>query len=272
MKLSLSARIAEQEHKKDSTAISFPDLANLASDTGYSGLCIRPSQVTVKSPDEQVQEMRQVLDRSGMVASMVTLDPIIAENTALAGRVLREIGRHLDIAEMLGADLIRIAIQNDEDVEWTSRACDEAQERGIRLQHQIHSDSPFETVDGSLETIKRIDRPNFGVTVEPGNLVICGQDYGPDSIARLGPHIFNVYVQNVRLSDTGSSSVPTLAGEVKYERLVVGEEGGIDFERFFGGLKAIDYDGFITMHQPSMPDQTPRQLAEFMADRLGRFM
>ena len=272
MKLSLSARIAEQEHKKDSTAISFPELADLASDTGYSGLCIRPSQVTVNSPEEQIREMRQVLDRSGMVASMVTLDPIIAENTEHAGKPQREIGRHLDIAEMLGCDLIRVAIKNDDDIEWTSRACDEAGERGIRLQHQTHTDSLFETVDQCLEAIKRVDRPNFGLTLEPGNLVLCGEDYGPDSIARLGPYIFNVYVQNLRLSETGSSSVPTLSGEARYDRLVVGEEGGIDFESFFAGLKAVDYDGFVTMHQPSMPDRTPRQLAEFMADRLGGFM
>ena len=85
MKLSLSARIAEEEHIKDTTAISFEELANVARDTGFSGLCIRPSQATVDTPKEVIQEMRAVLDRYNLAASMVTLDPIIATNTAEAG-------------------------------------------------------------------------------------------------------------------------------------------------------------------------------------------
>ena len=95
MKLSLSARIAEHEHRKDSTAISFEELAILAKETGYAGLCIRPSQATVDTPKETIQEMREVMDRHGLVPSMVTLDQVIATNTDEAGRPQREIDRHL---------------------------------------------------------------------------------------------------------------------------------------------------------------------------------
>jgi sugar phosphate isomerase/epimerase len=269
MKLSLSARIAEEEHRKDTTAISFEELANLAHDTGFSGLCIRPSQATVDTPKEVIQEMRAVLDRYNLKASMVTLDPIIATNTAEAGRPQREIGRHLDYAEILGAALIRIAIKNDEDVKWTRTACDEAAERKIMLLQQTHTDSPAETIDGCLDLVKRIDHPSFGLTVEPGNLVLGGEEYGPAEIKRLAPHVINVYLQNLRPSATGEGSVPTNRGEAHYERLVVGEEGGIDAERFFSGLKAIGYDGFVTTHQPSMSDRSARELAEFMAQRLS---
>ena len=93
MKLSLSARIAEDEHIKDRTAISFAELADIASDTGYSGLCIRPSQATVNTPDDEIRAMRTTLDRYGLTASMVTLDPLIPMNTEEAARALRDIGR-----------------------------------------------------------------------------------------------------------------------------------------------------------------------------------
>ena len=269
MKLSLSARIAEDEHRKDTTAIGFEELAKVARDTGFSGLCIRPSQATVDTPKEVIQEMRAVLDRYGLAASMVTLDPVIATNTAEAGRPQREIGRHLDYAEILGATLIRIAIKDDEDVKRTRTACDEAAERGIMLLQQTHTDSPAETIEGCVDLVKRIDHESFGLTVEPGNLVLGGDEYGAEAIKQLAPHVHNVYLQNLRPSATGVSSVPTNRGEMHYERLIVGEEGGIDLERFFAALKAIDYDGFVTTHQPSMPDRSPRQLAEFMVERLS---
>ena len=63
--------------------------------------------------------------------------------------------------------------------------------------------------------------------------------------------------------------MPTNRGEAHYERLTVGEEGGIDIEQFFSGLKEINYDGFVTTHQPSMADKSARQLAEFMVERLS---
>ena len=272
LELSLSVRIGEEAGKKDRTTISFGKLAVLASDIGYGGLCIRPSQVTVKTPDEEVQRMRETLDYHGLRASMVTLDPVIAANSPDAGRPLRSFDRHVDLAEMFGADLIRIAIKNDGDVAWAQRACDQAKERGIRLQHQTHTSSPFETIDQCLEMVKRIDRPNFGIAVEPGNLALCGQDYGPDVVERLGPLVFNVYLQNVRLSQTGSSAIETNSGQVRYERLIVGEEGGIDFEYFFAGLRSIGYDGFVTTHQPAMEGRSARELAQYMFDRLARFL
>ena len=270
MKLSISARIAEEEHVKDRTAISFEELARLASAIGYEGLCIRPSQATVNTPDEEIGNMRRIMDRYGLRPSMVTLDPVIAANTPEAGQPQRHFDRHVDVAEMLGADLIRVAIKNEDDIVWTRHACDQAAERGIRVQHQTHSDSLLETVDQCLDVVRRVGRSNFGITVEPGNLVICGQDYGPEAIQRLGPHVFNVYLQNLRLSETGSSSVMTLDGEVHYDRLVVGEEGGIDFERFFEGLRSIDYDGFVTTHQPAMEGMSVGELAQTMFERLDK--
>ena len=51
-----------------------------------------------------------------------------------------------------------------------------------------------------------------------------------------------------------------------------GEPGGIDLDRLFAGLRAIDYDGFITSHQPLIPDTTVRDLAQRVYDSLeGRW-
>jgi sugar phosphate isomerase/epimerase len=272
MKLSLSGRIAEPEHIKDQTALSFEELARLAREIGYQALCIRPAQIPAQAADGDIRQMRQTLDRYGLDASMVSLHTAIAANTTNTHELQRAFGRDLEIAEMLGARLMRVSVKSEEEITWVQRAADQACEHGIRLAQQIHTSSPFETVDGCLAMMARINRLNFGLILEPANLLLCGEAYGPAAIRRLGPHIFNVYVQNLRLDDIGSQSIRTNRGLVRYERLIVGEEGGIDFARFFAGVHAIGYTGFVTSHQPLIPGMAVRDLAAYVYERLRWFV
>ena len=286
MKLSLSGRIGEHSHIKDKTAIGFEDLAQLASEIGYEALCIRPSQATVDTADEEIRHMRQILDRYNLQASMVLLGGAVAANTADSGQSLRAFDRQLDVTDMLGARMIRVGVNSEEDVRWAQQAADQARERGVSLVHFTHSFSPFETVDQCLEMMARINRPNFGLAVEPANLLQCAlrdcmprlflsnhryKDYGPEAMRRLGPHVFSVQVQNLRLTKEGSYSIQTHSGTVHYERLIVGEQGGIDFDRFFKGLNAIDFDGFVTSHQPAMEGMSVRELAQTVFDGIGKY-
>ncbi|MBI3942932.1 MAG: sugar phosphate isomerase/epimerase [Chloroflexi bacterium] len=270
MKLSLSGRIAEDASVKDRNLLSFAQLAEMAAGIGYQAVCIRPSQVTVSTSNGEIRRMRDILEETGLEASMVCLDPVIAANTADAGRPLQQIERHLEIAEILGAPLIRVGMKSGSEIPWAQRAADQARERGLCLVHQTHTDSPFETVDACLEVLSRIDRPNFGLTVEPANLVLCLQDYDAATLQRLSPYIFNVYIQNLRLNPNGSSSICTNQGEVRYDRLAVGDEGGIDFDRFFDGLRAAGYDGYVTSHQPAIPGRDIRELAQDIFGYLSR--
>jgi sugar phosphate isomerase/epimerase len=268
MKLSLSGRIAEPEHIKDQSAVSFEELARLAGEIGYQALCIRPAQIPAWSADEDVRPMRQTLDQHGLAASMVSLHTAITANTTNTGEFHHVFERDLEIAEMLGARLMRVSVKSEDDIPWVQRAADQARERSIRLAQQIHTSSPFETVDGCLAMVTAINRLNFGLILEPANLLLCGEDYGPEAIRRLGLHIFNVYVQNLRLDNTGSQSIRTNRGPVRYERLIVGQGGGIDFARFFADLNAIGYTGFVTSHQPLMPGMAVRELAASVYERL----
>jgi sugar phosphate isomerase/epimerase len=181
-------------------------------------------------------------------------------------------GRQIEVARMLGASSIRISIQTEEDIPWVQQAADQAIEQDIRLVHQTHTNSLFESIDGCLEMVARVDRSNFGVIVEPANLLLCGEDYGPESLQRLAPYIFNVYVQNLRLDSAGAHSIRTRRGIVRYERLQIEEEGGVDFARFFQGLKSIGYEGFVSSHQPAVEGKSVRQLAQSVFDCLTGFL
>lgn len=250
MILSLSVRIAESFSSKETASMGLGELALLASASGYSALCMRGSQVGVHSEPAAVQQAAEVLRKHGLAVTMVTGDFDIVYNNDSGPNCLRRIKPYLDLALALKAPLIRVALKTDEDIPWAKRAADEADERGLKLVHQCHTQSLFETVDGIERTLQRIARPNFGLVYEPANLELCGQDYRQKSIRRLAPWIFNLYLQNQVLKPDGKLALPTWCrGPVAFDLIPIPQSGGIDFAAVFEGLAAIGYRGPVTVHQ-----------------------
>ena len=104
--------------------------------------------------------------------------------------------------------MIRVCIKREEDVAHVRTAADAAAERGLKIVHQCHVQSLFETLDEIEQRVVEIDRSNFGIIFEAANLEQCGQDYGQASIQRLAPWIENVSLQSPRLSSTGAITLP----------------------------------------------------------------
>lgn len=262
MKLSLSVRVAESFNNKRVIDIALADLARIARNAGYRALCMRASMVGIHSPDGQAREIGQTLDGFGLNVSMVTGDFAVPENSAEGPGCLRNITPHLDLAETLRCDLIRICMKTEADVPCAQKAADEARERSIRLAHQSHTRSLFETVDGSLEILKKVARPNFGLIYEPANLALCGEDYGPEALRAFAPHLFNVYLQNHVPDPDGAKPMETWAqGTIMSTLRPLDSPGGIDFGAVFRGLKAIDYDGYVTLHHAFGGDLPPDEAA-----------
>jgi len=270
MRLSLSARIAEGFLSKEESIMSLTELADLAVEAGYEALCMRASQIGVHTPAEEVRQAAEIINSRGLRVSMVTGDFNIVYNNESGPECLRNIAPYLDFAVALGAPLIRVCIKREEDIAQAQKACDEAAERGLKLVHQCHVQSLFETVDQIIENTRRINRENFGLIFEAANLEECRQDYGPDTIRRLEPWICNVYLQNQRIKPDGKITLDTWThGPVSFDVIPIPEPGGIQFERVFEGLHAIDYRGPVTVHQSAPEDGaspvvTARQTANFL--------
>ena len=262
MKLSLSVRVAEGFLSKEVPVIDLETLARMAAEAKFDALCMRASQIGVQSSPETVAQGKAILDRHGLDVTMVTGDFDIVYNNDSGPQALRNITPHLDLAESLGADLIRVCIKKPEDFPFAHRAAAEGQERGIRLAHQCHAASLFETVDQIEGSLKEIDHPNFGIIFEAGNLDECGEPYGPEVIRRLGPSIFNVYLQNQQMNPQGGITLETYCrGPVTFDVIGFDEPDGIDFRSIFAGLREIDYDGVVTIHQSMPDDGTPAENA-----------
>lgn len=264
---SLSTRIAEAPGgRKDQAIMGLTELARLAKGLGYAALSMRASQLSIDSPPERVAEARTLLDEVGLRVSMVTGTVSLAANDAQATAPLRQVTPHLDLAERLGCDLVRVMMQREDDIPWAQRAADEAAERHIRLAHQTHVATLCETVDTALDVARRVDRPNFGLTYEPSNLLICGSAYGLEAIRRLAPHIMNVYFQNWYVHDGGEMAVRTNQGIVKADQVPLDDRRGVDLDAVFDGLRAIDWSGYVTVHQvllhgQDVAEQAARHLA-----------
>ena len=262
MKLSLSVRVAETASKRDATH-TFVQLTELAASLGYEAVCMRASQVGIHSPLEQITAARKQADSLNLNISMVTGDFPVPLNNDQGPDGLRNITPYLDLTELLGSNLIRIAMKVEEDIPWAQRAADEAAERGIRLAHQSHTQSLFETVGGSVDVLERVGRQNFGIIYEPANLDLCAQDYGVETLKRFSPYLFNVYLQNHIRRPEGKTRLFTwIQGEVPHDPIRLQDEGGIDFPLVFRGLEAIGYDGYVTVHQAFREIMEPEDAAE----------
>ncbi len=258
MTLSLSVRIVEEFASKKKASMPLCELADLAVSAGYEGLCMRGSQVGVHSTPAQVDAASRAVRSRGLKVTMVTGDFDIVYNNEKGPECLRHIEPYLDLAEALGSRLIRIAIKKREDIPFAIVAADAAAVRGLRLAHQCHVESLFETVAGIEWALRQIDHPNFGLIFEPANLELCGQDYGAETIKRLAPWIFNVYLQNQTIRSDGQLTLNTWCrGTVSFNLTSVGGVGGIDFEGVLMGLAAVGYDGPVTVHQSGIPGVAP---------------
>ncbi|MCE2435841.1 MAG: sugar phosphate isomerase/epimerase, partial [Candidatus Latescibacteria bacterium] len=122
MQLSLSVRVAESFRNKRNLTIALPELAEIAQSAGYKALCMRASGVGTHSPPERIVEVQRILKRHNLAVSMATGDFAIPENGADGPESLRNITPHLDLADALGCNLLRVCIKTNADIAHAQRA------------------------------------------------------------------------------------------------------------------------------------------------------
>ena len=268
MKLSLSVRIAEAPCKTKLN-VPFRDLVQMAAELGYRAICMRASAGGLGTPRSELERMRGEVERAGLRVSMVTADSDVPLNNERGPNSLKEIGPSLDVADALGCDLIRVCLKTEADIEHAQRAADAAGARRIRLAHQCHTTTLFETVDRSLHVLQRIGRLNFGLIYEPANLMLCGEPYGLETLRRLRPHLMNVYVQNHRLDPTGPVELETWClGLRRFHHIPIWQPGGVDFPSVAVALREVGYDGCVTIHQAYAELMGPHEAAVRTAEYL----
>jgi len=283
IKLSLSGRISEPVGQvANLKPLTFDEFLQVAKSTGYDAICLRPLQVSISTPLEQMVEMARKTREAGLKVSMVTCDGDQPPNNDCSPFALLNIAPRLAMAEIFGTKLIRCQIKRSEQLGWAQRACDEARERGLSIVHLGHPGTLFSNVDDTIDSLKKINRPNFGLVYEPVNWMDVAKGYGLEPIKSVAPWIVNVYSQNQKVSGAAPANPAANAPQVTLESclartpqpspqggapgaasrsIALWEAGGIDFDTVFRGLHEIGYTGYFTVHSRALQGASPIDLA-----------
>jgi len=235
--------------------------------------CFEPlSRYWGEDMDENLQarEARGMLEHFGLEVSSYTLDSDFAVydddafEDCLATQLLR-----LDTAEILRTDHIRLdprtslppeqSQEPDMDyilgrmAEGMAHIADAAADRGIKVGIENHG-----MLIGTIELVGRlvdlVDRPNFGVNIDPTNFyVVHGQDY-LEATRIFAPKVTHVHLKDYRFAesavdDTWRQVVP----HGPHVKPAVGGEGDADWAGVIGILRDAGYDGTVSL-EVSMPD------------------
>jgi sugar phosphate isomerase/epimerase len=263
------------EDARKKALMDFDQFTRLAADIGYHGICMRASLAGVETPRAERLELKRKLDRQGLRSTMVTSDFDVPLNNDRGPLAMREIGPHLDVADDFDCKLLRVCIRSWADLKWVQYAADEALERDITLTHMAHGQSMFETVDGSIEYVRRVNRRNFSLTYETTNWVWCHQEIGRETIKRVAPYVCYVYLKNTRMWEGGKKRILRWhPGWVGHDDAPIGEPDTIDFEEILDTFTEIGYDGVVAVHQSPLEGESIEHCArssyEYLT-KIGRF-
>jgi sugar phosphate isomerase/epimerase len=118
------------------------------------------------------------------------------------------------------------------------------------------------------KVIDLVDRRNFGVIHDAGNLHITGDIYGEDSVDVLGDRIFHVHVKDmVETAADDETGHDYLAGRFKRSPL---NAGNVDHTSLLRGLKKIGFDGYLSCEASGGSD--PVAVARHELAELKRLM
>jgi sugar phosphate isomerase/epimerase len=117
-------------------------------------------------------------------------------------------------------------------VEELKPLADHADREGVLLLIEPEPGLLLETTDQYLEVAERLNAPSIGLNFDVGH-AFCVREDLPRAIARLAPHI-----RHFHLEDIAATRV--------HHHLVPGT-GAIDFDQVLQAIRAIGYDGWLTV-------------------------
>ena len=130
----------------------------------------------------------------------------------------------------------------------TQDLCDHAKRNGQNL----HLETGQETADALLQFIHDVGRENLFINFDPANLILYGTGKPIEALQKVGR-----YVRSCHCKDGTWSAKPG----VDWGREVPLGQGDVGMEQFLRTLKALGYDGPLTIER-EIPQEPARQKAE----------
>jgi sugar phosphate isomerase/epimerase len=149
--------------------------------------------------------------------------------------------RAVDLAADLGADAVSFwsgtptvdapfEVHLERLVEGCWKLCDYAAERGVRLAFEPEPGMLVDTMPRYAELARRVDYPNFGLTLDVGHLHCLGETPVEPHVRRWKDRLWNVHLEDMKRG--------------VHEHLMFGE-GEIDFASVFRVFAEVGYEGGV---------------------------
>ena len=158
---------------------------------------------------------------------------------------IEDLKRGSDFAEMIGCDKIITHVgfipENPNEVSYNGMivALREVAQYAAKKGQYFLFETGQETPVTMLRAIEDIGSDNVGVNLDPANLILYGKGNPVDAL-----YVIGKYVKDVHGKD---GKYPTNGRELGEETPL--GQGHVDYPRFIKGLKALGYDGPITIER-----------------------
>jgi len=252
---------------------------------GYDGIEVMvgfgADHLDVDCPPAQATEIGRMARDHNLDVCLIytTLGGNVLAGDRARRQGLDDVARFLAIGDSMSCKMLKVtagrlkksAYRQDKArvvADWLAQACDRAAKHDARIATEIHFGQYCETVDMACRMIALVDRPNFGVIHDAGNLHITGDDYGENSVKRLGDRILHVHIKDmVRAPADDPAAHDYPAGRFKRALL---NEGDVDHRSLFRALRRARYDGYLSCEASG--DDDPVAVARHEFDEMQRLL
>jgi sugar phosphate isomerase/epimerase len=233
------------------------DAIHILADLGYKSVAVTLDYHALNpydpDIDKQVAATRREIERLGLRSVVETgarflLDPLRKHQPTLMSPEPQErqkrfsfLLRAVRIAKHLDSDAVSFwsgtptspasdDVLMDRLVEGCGGLADVAASHGIRLAFEPEPGMFIDTMSRFAELHRRVNHPNFGLTIDIGHLHCMGETPIEDHLRQWQPILWNIHIEDMRRS--------------VHEHLMFGE-GEIDFAPVMRTLREINYEGGI---------------------------
>jgi len=261
------------------------DAIDILAELGYGSVaitldyhCLNPLAF-VSNHERRIAARRRQLERLGLRSVVETgarflLDPMRKHQpTLLSDSQAERLSRYgflrhaIQVARNLGSGTVSFwsgthvgttgeEVLMDRLVEGCRRLADAAQMQGVRLAFEPEPGMFIDTMARFAELHRRVDHPNFGLTIDIGHLHCMGETPIEDHLRRWRSILWNIHIDDMRKG--------------VHDHLMFGE-GEIDFGPVLRTLKEIEYAGDVHVELSRHSHdavETARKALAFLRERV----
>lgn len=240
-----------------------PEVIERAAQAGFDGVEVLTGwgarHLEHDTPLDDLAPALDACERTGVAICGLYPNLDHAEGVAERENVSNRLAGFCERAVHLGAKFVKVPagpIIHDMDeqencrlaADWLRPLVERAGEFGLAAVIEIHPNSAAETIERTVRIAEMVEREDFGVIHDAGNLVYAGLEADAESVRAITPWLAHVHVKDMRRPEPDEDAetarmLPTQFGE-----------GDVDHGPIFAALIELGYTGFVTCESMAKPD------------------